>query len=107
MCLLRQRTVVQSKLLLLLSTLSLLIPSIGMRLQQNVEMTHTHTHTHSYWNRLEMYCRDLTKRHNEVSITSGPLFLPEKDNESGKRFVKYEVSLDHRTSESEIDSFVH
>ena len=47
--------------------------------------------TYSYWNRLEMYCRHLASLHGNVNITTGPLYLPYKDEESGKRFVKYEV----------------
>ena len=39
-----------------------------------------------------MYCRDLTADYDEVSVVSGPLFLPEEDQDSGKRYVKYEVS---------------
>lgn len=48
-------------------------------------------HNSSYWNRLEMYCRHLASLHGNVNITTGPLYLPYKDEESGKRFVKYEV----------------
>lgn len=43
-----------------------------------------------FWNRLECYCRDLTKKFKGVQIFSGPLFLPEV-NEDGKKFVKYSV----------------
>ena len=28
-----------------------------------------------FWNRLEIYCRDLSKRFNDVRVTSGPLWL--------------------------------
>ena len=45
-----------------------------------------------YWNRLEGYCRELTQRYAEVRIISGPLFLPERDESTGKSFVRYEVS---------------
>ena len=45
-----------------------------------------------YWNRLEMYCRDLSNRFEQVHVITGPLFLPELDQESGKTYVKYEVS---------------
>ena len=45
-----------------------------------------------YWNSIEDYCRKLTKKYKEVSIVSGPLYLPETDPSSGKKFVKYEVS---------------
>ena len=49
-----------------------------------------------YWNRLEGYCRELTKRYTEVSVISGPLFLPEKDEKTGKSYVRYEVSSDDK-----------
>ena len=45
-----------------------------------------------FWNRFEMYCRDLTNKFSSVYIISGPLVLPQVD-ESGKKFVKYQVSL--------------
>lgn len=45
-----------------------------------------------YWNRLEMYCRDLSNRFEQVHVITGPLFSPELDQESGKTYVKYEVS---------------
>lgn len=43
-----------------------------------------------FWNRFEMYCRDLTNKFSSVYIISGPLVLPQAD-ESGKKFVKYQV----------------
>ncbi|XP_052768716.1 nuclease EXOG, mitochondrial-like [Mya arenaria] len=43
-----------------------------------------------FWNRLEMYCRDLTKKYPSVHVLSGPLFMP-KGEEDGKRYVKYQV----------------
>ena len=43
-----------------------------------------------FWNRFEMYCRDLTKKYSSVYIVSGPLVLPQPD-ETGKKYVKYEV----------------
>ncbi|KAJ8277575.1 hypothetical protein GJAV_G00076840 [Gymnothorax javanicus] len=43
-----------------------------------------------FWNRLEMYCRDLTKRFQDVWIISGPLALPEVGTD-GKKIVSYEV----------------
>ena len=55
--------------------------------------THTHTHTPSYWTRLEMFCRDLTNVYDEVRVVSGPLFLVEEDNTTGKSLVKYEVGI--------------
>ena len=45
-----------------------------------------------FWNRFEMYCRDLTKKYSSVYIISGPLVLPQSD-ESGKKFVKYPVGF--------------
>ncbi|XP_068940420.1 nuclease EXOG, mitochondrial [Petaurus breviceps papuanus] len=43
-----------------------------------------------YWNRIEMYCRDLTERFDDVWIVSGPLTLPQT-GEDGKKRVTYEV----------------
>ncbi|XP_067108263.1 nuclease EXOG, mitochondrial-like [Osmerus mordax] len=43
-----------------------------------------------FWNRLEMYCRDLTKHFQDVWIVSGPLALPEEQDD-GKRMVTYQV----------------
>ena len=54
---------------------------------------HTHTHMPSYWTRLEMFCRDLTNVYDEVRVVSGPLFLLEEDNTTGKSLVKYEVGI--------------
>ncbi|XP_076146627.1 nuclease EXOG, mitochondrial [Alosa pseudoharengus] len=43
-----------------------------------------------FWNRLEMYCRDLTKKFEDVWVVSGPLVLPEV-GEDGKKTVSYQV----------------
>ncbi|NP_001090384.1 nuclease EXOG, mitochondrial [Xenopus laevis] len=43
-----------------------------------------------FWNRMEMYCRDLTKRFEDVWVVSGPLELP-TSHEDGKKRVTYEV----------------
>lgn len=43
-----------------------------------------------FWNRMEMYCRDLTKTFSNVYIISGPLMLPRKQ-EDGKKIVQYQV----------------
>lgn len=43
-----------------------------------------------FWNRMEIYCRDLTKSFDDVWVTSGPLFLPTK-GEDGKKIVTYQV----------------
>lgn len=68
-----------------------------IHMHAHTHYTHIHTCTNttnicSYWNRLEMFCRDLTADYDEVRVISGPLFLPEEDKDSGKSFVKYEVS---------------
>ncbi|XP_030045766.1 nuclease EXOG, mitochondrial [Microcaecilia unicolor] len=47
-----------------------------------------------FWNRLEMYCRELTKRFQDVWIVSGPLALPQT-GEDGKRRVTYQVIGKH------------
>ncbi|XP_036593226.1 nuclease EXOG, mitochondrial [Trichosurus vulpecula] len=43
-----------------------------------------------YWNRIEMYCRELTERFDDVWVVSGPLTLPQT-GEDGKKRVTYEV----------------
>nr|XP_034340291.1 nuclease EXOG, mitochondrial [Arvicanthis niloticus] len=43
-----------------------------------------------YWNRIEMYCRELTERFEDVWIVSGPLTLPHARNDGTKR-VSYQV----------------
>jgi DNA/RNA endonuclease G (NUC1) len=45
-----------------------------------------------FWNRLEIYCRDLTKKYKGVRIFSGPLNVPTKD-EGGSSYVKHSVSI--------------
>lgn len=40
--------------------------------------------------RLEMYCRDLTERFDDVWVVSGPLTLPVQ-HEEGKKSVTYQV----------------
>jgi endonuclease G, mitochondrial len=42
------------------------------------------------WAKLEQYARDLTRQHESVTVISGPLYLPNIE-ENGRRFVKYEV----------------
>lgn len=43
-----------------------------------------------FWNRVEMYCRDLTANYEDVWIVSGPLTLPQIGDD-GKRNVIYRV----------------
>ncbi|XP_007943901.1 nuclease EXOG, mitochondrial [Orycteropus afer afer] len=43
-----------------------------------------------YWNRIEMYCRELTERFEDVWIVSGPLTLPQAGS-GGKKTVSYQV----------------
>ncbi|XP_075068266.1 nuclease EXOG, mitochondrial [Mixophyes fleayi] len=43
-----------------------------------------------FWNRFEMYCRDLTKRFDDVWVVSGPLTLPVQ-HEDGSKSVTYQV----------------
>ncbi|XP_025317056.1 nuclease EXOG, mitochondrial isoform X2 [Canis lupus baileyi] len=43
-----------------------------------------------YWNRIEMYCRELTERFEDVWIVSGPLTLPQTGSD-GKKTVSYQV----------------
>ncbi|XP_066301396.1 nuclease EXOG, mitochondrial-like [Branchiostoma lanceolatum] len=42
-----------------------------------------------FWNRFEMYCRDLTSRFEDVYVVSGPLYLPTQEDE--QKVVKYPV----------------
>ncbi|XP_007233943.3 nuclease EXOG, mitochondrial [Astyanax mexicanus] len=43
-----------------------------------------------FWNRLEMYCRELTERFSDVWVISGPLTLP-RVGEDGKKAVSYQL----------------
>ncbi|XP_025947366.1 nuclease EXOG, mitochondrial [Apteryx rowi] len=43
-----------------------------------------------FWNRMEMYCRELTERFEDVWVVSGPLTLPETGGD-GKKRVTYQV----------------
>ncbi|XP_063003502.1 nuclease EXOG, mitochondrial [Elgaria multicarinata webbii] len=43
-----------------------------------------------FWNRIEMYCRELTERFEDVWVVSGPLTLPMMDDD-GKKRVVYQV----------------
>ncbi|XDB62649.1 PREDICTED: nuclease EXOG, mitochondrial isoform X2 [Capra hircus] len=44
-----------------------------------------------YWNRIEMYCRELTERFEDVWIVSGPLTLPQTGSD-GKKTVSYQIN---------------
>lgn len=44
-----------------------------------------------FWNRFEMYCRDLAKRFDSVQVVSGPMVLPSTLNDRGQRVVTYPV----------------
>jgi len=48
-----------------------------------------------FWNRLEMYCRELTKRWNEVHVISGPVLRPttqvDTETQEEKKFINYRV----------------
>ncbi|XP_060725679.1 nuclease EXOG, mitochondrial-like isoform X1 [Tachysurus vachellii] len=43
-----------------------------------------------FWNRLEMYCRELTERFRDVWVISGPLTLPQT-SEDKKKIVSYQL----------------
>ncbi|XP_004478444.1 nuclease EXOG, mitochondrial [Dasypus novemcinctus] len=43
-----------------------------------------------FWNRIEMYCRELTERFEDVWVVSGPLTLPQTGDD-GKKTVSYQV----------------
>lgn len=42
------------------------------------------------WNRLESHVRKLVRKHKNVYVCTGPLYLPRKEAD-GKTYVKYEV----------------
>jgi len=42
--------------------------------------------------RMEMYCRELTERFEDVWVVSGPLTLPQT-NDDGKKSVTYQVCI--------------
>ncbi|KAI1242565.1 Nuclease EXOG, partial [Lamprotornis superbus] len=52
-----------------------------------------------FWNRMEMYCRELTERFEDVWVVSGPLTLPQT-NGDGKKSVTYQVILARRSRTS-------
>ncbi|XP_010147412.1 PREDICTED: nuclease EXOG, mitochondrial-like, partial [Eurypyga helias] len=45
-----------------------------------------------FWNRMEMYCRELTERFEDVWVVSGPLTLPQT-NDDGKKSVTYQLAV--------------
>lgn len=54
-------------------------------LPQNID------NNNGFWNRLEMYCRNLAAKFDHVWIVSGPLFLSKTSPESQKKYVQYEI----------------
>lgn len=44
-----------------------------------------------YWAHFEYFCRNLTKKFNNVYVITGPLYLPKKDPKDGKFKVTYEM----------------
>ncbi|KXX82565.1 Mitochondrial nuclease [Madurella mycetomatis] len=44
-----------------------------------------------YWAHFEDFCRRLTDRYPSVRIVTGPLYLPKRDPQDGKWYVKYEM----------------
>ncbi|XP_045582469.1 nuclease EXOG, mitochondrial isoform X2 [Procambarus clarkii] len=50
-----------------------------------------------FWNRFEIFCRDLTGMYEDVWVTSGPLFLPTQQ-EDGRKMVTYEVIGENEVS---------
>ena len=45
----------------------------------------------NFWYRLEVFCRNLTKKFSDVYVISGPLWLP--CQQDGKKIVSYEVGV--------------
>ncbi|XP_050417889.1 nuclease EXOG, mitochondrial [Patella vulgata] len=44
-----------------------------------------------FWNRFELYCRDLTKKFKDVRVITGPVFLPDLEESEDKIFIKYQL----------------
>jgi endonuclease G len=44
-----------------------------------------------YWAHFEDFCRRLTTKYPSVRVVTGPLYLPKRDPQDGKWYVKYEV----------------
>ncbi len=44
-----------------------------------------------FWNRFEIYCRELTERWRDVRVISGPLVLPGNKDDKGHARVSYSV----------------
>ncbi|KAL2144571.1 hypothetical protein VTI28DRAFT_8890 [Corynascus sepedonium] len=44
-----------------------------------------------YWAHFEDFCRRLTHRYPSVRVVTGPLYLPKRDPQDNKWYVKYEV----------------
>merc|ERR1711970_561964 len=55
-----------------------------------------------FWNRMEMYCRELTKRWDEVHTISGPatrpITEPDPDTQEEHKFIKYRVVGDNEVA---------
>lgn len=45
-----------------------------------------------FWNRFEIYCRDLTNRFELVQVVTGPLYQANK-GDGNKSYVQYEVDM--------------
>jgi DNA/RNA endonuclease G (NUC1) len=68
------------------------ISSMHLSKVRNSRISHVNENNSGFWNRLEIYCRDLTKKYKGVRIFSGPLNVPTKD-EDGSSYVKHSVSI--------------
>lgn len=71
---------------------ALLQASMDETFYLSIILPQDHNNNAGFWNRLEIFCRDLTERYRDVWITSGPLFLP-KVRDDGRKVVEYEVRL--------------
>jgi DNA/RNA endonuclease G (NUC1) len=65
-------------------------------LLSNIVPQDAHNNT-GFWNRLEIYCRELTLKYDNVWIISGPIFMPTADplQRNGRKSVHYEVIGSH------------
>lgn len=62
--------------------LSNMAPQVGVGFNRNM------------WNTLERYVRSLAKKHENVYVCTGPLYLPRREAD-GKKYVRYEVIGDN------------
>ncbi len=67
-----------------------------------------------FWNRLEIYCRDLTKKFSSVHVISGPMWLAKEPTEKHKKLAEekhketgYKMKPPKKISHYVRGTFVH